>query len=413
MQYVFPADITLEEVREAIAKANARLEVNAFIEADRGDYVIFNYVISFPEVFPVPITGDDAIDREYAILRECRGLTFYKDGRIAARKLNKFFNVGERPETMPSIINWSLPHSIFNKEDGSMITPFWNGDELQWHTKMGDTDVAKLVWPVLDRWIKSGHPQDYIGFAEYCRILGLTPMFEFCSRSQRIVVDHPVDRMPLLAVRDNSTGLYINYETLLAYGNTFNIEVVGQHSSSNVGDIEAFLSQTAGEIGIEGYIIAFEDGHRLKVKTDEYRTIHRVVSDLASEKSVVRLIVEDKIDDALPMLAPEDVAMVTEFARLFAEGISLTAATVQQLAATGKDNAEDQRGFAEWVQKHVPERLRPLVFRAGTGADVQEATRALISKHLGSGPRLETVRDLWGGHRWTWGNQMGQRVADE
>lgn len=413
MQYIFPADITLDEVREAIAKANARLEVNTFIEADRGDYVIFNYVISFPEVFPLPITGDEALDREYAILRECRGLTFYKDGRIAGRKFHKFFNVGERPETLPAAIDWTTQHSIFDKEDGSMITPFWNGDDLQWHTKMGDTDVAKLVWPVLDRWIRSGKPADYIGFAQYCRIQGLTPMFEFCSRSQRIVVDHPIDRMPLLAVRDNSTGLYLNYETLLAYGNTFSIEIVKQHPVDSIEDADMFLADTAGLLGIEGFVIAFEGGQRYKVKTDEYRTIHRVVSDLASEKSVVRLLVEDKLDDALPMLAPEDVAMVTEFSRLFAEGIGLTSATVQQMAATGKAATEDQRGFAEWVQKHVPERLRPLVFRAGTGADVQEATRALISKHLGSGPRLETVRDLWGGHRWTWGNQMGQRVADE
>lgn len=413
MLYTFPQDITLEEVRFAITRANARLEVNTFIEADRGDYVIFNYVISFPEVFPIPITGDPELDREYAILRECRGLTFYKDGRIAARKFHKFFNVGERPETLPGEIDWAASHSLFLKEDGSMITPFWNGDELQWHTKMGDTDVAKLVWPVLDRWIKTGNPADYIGFAKYCRIQGLTPMFEFCSRSQRIVVDHPVDRMPLLAVRSNQTGEYLPYANLIAYGHTFNLEVVGQHSSANVGDIEYFLSQTAGEVGIEGYIIAFEDGHRLKVKTDKYRTIHRVVSDLASEKSVVRLIVEDKLDDAMPMLAEEDRTMVLDFARRFNEGIASSATAVDEYARIGKEASDDQRGFALFVTTHVPERLRPLVFRAGAGSDVQEATRALIAKHLGSGPRLETVRDLWGGHRWEWGNQMGQRVSDE
>lgn len=412
MQYVFPADITLDEVREAIARANARLDVNTFIEADRGDYVIFNYVISFPEVFPLPLTGDAALDREYAILRECRGLTFYKDGRIAARKFHKFFNVGERPETLPSAIDWTTQHSIFDKEDGSMITPFWNGDDLQWHTKMGDTDVAKLVWPVLDRWIKMGVPADYIGFAEYCRIQGLTPMFEFCSRSQRIVVDHPVDRMPLLAVRDNVSGLYLNYETLLAYGETFKIEIVKQHPLTSIEDADMFLSDTAGLLGIEGFIIAFEGGARYKVKTDEYRTIHRVVSDLASEKSVVRLLVEDKLDDALPMLSPEDVEMVQEFARRFAEGIEKTVSTVTEMASAGRAATEDQRAFAGWVQTQVPDRLRPLVFRVGNG-DLTEAVRSLISKHLGSGPRLETVRDLWGGHRWEWGNQMGQRVADE
>ena len=113
------------------------------------------------------------------------------------------------------------------------------------------------------------------------------------------------------------------------------------------------------------------------------------------------------------MLAEEDRAMVLDFARRFNEGIASSATAVDEYARIGKEASDDQRGFALFVTTHVPERLRPLVFRAGAGSDVQEATRALIAKHLGSGPRLETVRDLWGGHRWEWGNQMGQRVADE
>ena len=412
MQYTFPAAITLDEVRAVVARANARLETNVFIEADRGDYVIFNYVISFPEVFPFPGTGDADLDREYAILRECRGLTFYKDGRIAALKWNKFFNLLEKPETMPSVIDWRQPHFVYEKLDGSMITPFIEADgTVSWHTKMGNTDVAKLVAPFV---VQS--PALYEKFARDCASFndgsGITPMFEFCSRSQRIVVDHPVDRMVLLGARFNDTGKYAGYDTLLEWGKDYRIEVVGRHSSETVGDIDAFLSATAGETGIEGYIIAFENGMRYKVKTDEYRTIHRVVSDLASEKAVVRLIVDNTLDDALPMLADEDRAYVLEFSRKLSEGLGETSKSVDDYVARGQAVTSDQRSFAEWVKANVPERLSGVVFRTARGEDAMEGLMALIGKNIGTGTRLEAVRDLWGGHRWVWGDQMGSRLDD-
>jgi hypothetical protein len=39
------------------------------------------------------ISGKDTFDNEWA--RECRGITFYPDGRIASRSMHKFFNIGD------------------------------------------------------------------------------------------------------------------------------------------------------------------------------------------------------------------------------------------------------------------------------------------------------------------------------
>jgi hypothetical protein len=51
-------------------------------------------------------------------------------------------------------------------------------------------------------------------FCYDCVIDGdMTPIFEWCSRNQRIVVDYPEDMLVLTAVRDNIEGVYIEPAT--------------------------------------------------------------------------------------------------------------------------------------------------------------------------------------------------------
>jgi len=95
-------------VRDAIKKANiciaratkaARdgvevVPAKAFVEKDRGDYVIFNYLLAVGDsIFPTPNTDDPQLNREYMILRECRGITFASDGSLLSRKFHIFFNI--------------------------------------------------------------------------------------------------------------------------------------------------------------------------------------------------------------------------------------------------------------------------------------------------------------------------------
>jgi hypothetical protein len=56
------------------------------------------------------------VEEEYA--RECRGITFGPDGKIVARTLHKFFNVGEREDTQPHALQWAKVVRIMDKRDG-------------------------------------------------------------------------------------------------------------------------------------------------------------------------------------------------------------------------------------------------------------------------------------------------------
>lgn len=415
MRYEFPTDITLEEVRQSVANHNARTGTNSFIEADRGDIVIFNYVVSFDGAFPAPTTDDAALNREYSIIRECRGLTFHKDGRLLNRKFAKFFNVNEKPETQSSVIDWSQPHKIFEKLDGSMITPIWtgdmediDGDGIRWCTKMGMTDVAV---PVEEFVAKNPH---YARWAAIQLYSGYTPIFEWCSRQQKIVVDYPEDRLVLLAIRDNRTGLYLSYEQMLAAENS-NIEVVRTLDGS-IENIEEFMAEAQDLEGAEGYIIRFDDGHMVKVKGAWYVQIHRTKEFLQHEKDVLQLIFQDRLDDAKAFMDNDDRERVERYNTDLIAAIGEQASRLYSLAnrLDPIDNRPTKKEFVEKVRAlDLQDHEQGILFRIYDGHEPGALVRNIIEKHISTGPRVESVRHLFGGLNWLDYRDANASVGDD
>lgn len=215
MRYQFPHINHINDVLPAIQDSPE------FIVADRGAYKIINYVVAHPETFPevktVGLTnGEHTIEGIYetekdhyaAIRRECRGLIFCSEtGKILRRPFHKFFNISERDETQLNLLNFSIPHSVLTKEDGSMIVPFevgYGSGIIRFGTKMGITEVS------MGAEVFVAQNPKYMEFSKWCINNELSPIFEWCSRKQRIVLDYPEDRLILLAVRHMITGEYLS-----------------------------------------------------------------------------------------------------------------------------------------------------------------------------------------------------------
>lgn len=193
MFYQFPSILTIDDVLPHI---EGRTE---FVVADRGDHIIINYAVAFADTFaPVASVGD-------AIRRECRGLIFRKsDGKIIRRPFHKFFNVGEKEETQPDVIKAVLDDcSSLEKLDGSMISPFIVDEAIIWGTKMSAVDFHIIVKDFVEN---SAIP--YEQFTRYCIGENLTPIFEWVSPNNRIVIPYKEDMLILTAVRDMTTGIY-------------------------------------------------------------------------------------------------------------------------------------------------------------------------------------------------------------
>jgi RNA ligase len=195
MNYAFPM---IRNIDDVLPHIKGRDE---FLVAEREFGTVINYMVSMPDTFNM--TGPD--DLGGAIRRECRGIKFYPDGKVACRLFHKFFNISEREETQPHLIDLSRLHTIMDKRDGSMLHPMVMPDgKIRWMTKMGLSDVAIQA----EKFIQH-HPK-YENFAMWCINNDMTPIFEYTSPNNRIVIQYEKEELILLAVRNNFTGEYLN-----------------------------------------------------------------------------------------------------------------------------------------------------------------------------------------------------------
>lgn len=166
---------------------------------DKDSYIVIDYCVTTPGLFDI---SDDPVGG--MIRRECRGLIFDKrSSTIMSRPFHKFFNVNEREETLAKNIDLSKNHVIMEKMDGSMVRPMLRENStLTLATRKGITDIgvaaATLLSEDQSKWL----------FSMMC--MSYTPIMEYISPLNRIVVSYDEPRLVLLAIRNNITGEYLD-----------------------------------------------------------------------------------------------------------------------------------------------------------------------------------------------------------
>lgn len=309
---MFPANITFEEVKNVTEEFNKNFGTNAFIMVEKDGYIVFNYAFQTAEIFPTINTNNEIQKRKNAILRECRGLTFDNNGNILARKYEKFFNMNQIQETLHENIDFNRPHLILEKLDGSMFVPMLLDNKIVWTSKMGITDMSLQV----EEFVSNN--QNYNDFALDIIQKGYTPIFEWCSRKNKIVIDYAEDKLILTSIRNNYSGNYMFRHYQEDFAKKYNIPIVKVFSNKNINqlvneEIENF----------EGYVIWFTDNdQKIKVKLDWYLARHNAVDDLSSEKKVINMILNDVLDDVLPLLDKNDQDALVQFSNNFSKNVT-------------------------------------------------------------------------------------------
>ena len=195
MNYEFPE---INHISDVISHIENRPE---FKVMEKGWYTVINYMVAFEDTFSLL---RERSHYNMKIRRECRGLIFNTEtGQLLSRPYHKFFNAGERAETQINKINLYEPHVVLEKLDGSMIRPIPTQEGFRLATKAGITEVA------MNAEVFIADKLQYAKFIQYCIDKESTPIFEWVSRKNRIVVDYPEDNLIITAVRSNKTGFYV------------------------------------------------------------------------------------------------------------------------------------------------------------------------------------------------------------
>ena len=385
MKYKFPVINHIDEVLPHVK------DHPDFIIAVRDDFTVINYLLASNQTFTTPI------------LRECRGLIFdNKTGKVLAHRFQKFFNVNEREETLVENIDFSQPHIILEKLDGSMITPLvWperDGDytysNVRWATKMGETEIADQVVNFID----ANEDMYYESYARWCANYNSTPIFEWCSRQNQVVIDHPEDRLVLLAVRQNITGEYWDRDELEYDSKHWNMDLVKEFSGT-MESMQHLIDHTRDLVGEEGYVVRFDDGHMVKVKGEWYVTLHKIKEQMLFERNVVGMILENRMDDVMPFLLKEDAERLNVFA--FALSLTmgkLVEATMNEIIEIRKN----QYTRAEFGQHHlhkVPAPLQRIIWKTWDEEKIERKKTydelvEVIKSHLTSNTKYDTMKKL-------------------
>lgn len=351
----FPKIETLDDVLPSI---EGRKD---FIVVRKDGYTVVDYVYTLPDSFDDPIR------------LECRGLKFDMDGRIIARPLHKFFNVGEKQQM--GDIDITQPHVITKKLDGSMVHSAFIGRQFTFMTRMGATDVAKAAE---DRFAFD----NYLRFCSECHSSNITPIFEYTAPDNRIVIRYEHPELRLIAMRETVSGKYLD---IFKHGAVqyWKVPCVSKCSLfQRIENFPGFLDHTSALQGEEGYVVQFSDGHAVKIKADDYVRKHRAIDDLGSKKKVVAVILNGGADDILPMLDEDDKSELVNFYAALQNEINIRVYQVQNFLDVNQSC--DRKTFAtERIPCLLPESqwLKPIIYLGRDGRPVRECIVNFLLKY--------------------------------
>ena len=386
MNYNFPY---ITNINDVLPHIEGREE---FRVMQKDWYTVINYAVAFEDTFQ----WDENDPIGSAIRRECRGLIFDTEtGNLISRPYHKFFNAGEKEETAINKINLYESHVVLEKLDGSMIRPIPTKEGFRLATKAGVTDVT------LNAEVFIADKPHYAFFINMCISQDATPIFEWVSRKNRIVVDYPEDNLILTAIRWNSTGSYVLHEELVEYKTKFNIPVVKAVDGLAVQNIDLFVKQVREWDDGEGIVLRFDSGHMVKVKADDYVLRHKSKEAINQEKNVIQTILDDSVDDLVPLLTPDDAERLKSFQTAFWASVENVSYEMAQKFLSGNTLYPDKKDFAvEFVQKKVEPTYAPVMYAMKGGKESRGILVEMIAKSLSSQSKIDNARWMWGDLKW-------------
>lgn len=379
---------TLQEALEAV-KDKPEFSVNT-----RDFGTVIDYNVAFKETFV------GKTDRETGILKNLRGTCFGPDGSIVRLPYHKFHNLNENEEYHESKYDFADQHVIHEKLDGSMIAPIKFPDG-SWDlgTRAGVTDVAKKAVAFLAEMSKTDKIKfwAYYSFITECVESNITPIFEYCARDQRIVIDYIDSKLVLTGVRFNETGTYVQNlrSFLIQFGSSEDdfglIDTVREvyTSRAKIAEFAKVVNDLQGE---EGVVVKFVDGRYVKIKASDYVMKHRALDGLRFEKDVLRLVLENSIDDVLPLVTPDMKVRLESYRDSVLTNIKAKDSYIDYQYAVWEALARgDRKHFASYVNGS---KLAPFMFAKYSGKD--GSVTSYLKKHLSSQTAIDEAREFIG-----------------
>jgi RNA ligase len=214
--------------------------------------------------------------------RACRGLILDREGLVVARPFEKFFTLDQHPDPLPV-----EPFDVFEKLDGSLGILYWMGNTPFIATRGSfDSEQAERANIILH--------------SKYQHLFGildrsLTYLFEIIYPQNRIVVDYgDTEDLILLTVIETESGRELGP---LDAG----FPIVRRYDG--ITDLSALTQLEV--LNKEGFVVRFESGVRVKMKFEEYKRLHKLVTGVNARHVWQMLMEGDRLADLVDRVPDE------------------------------------------------------------------------------------------------------------
>ncbi len=244
---------------------------------------------------------------------------------VVATPLPKFFNLGERgDQALPD-----CPFEVFEKLDGSLIIIWHDGEVWRTATK-GSLNSDQAVQAAA--WLRG---RDLSTLR-----LGTTYLAEYVAPLNRIVVPYEREELVLLAMYDEE-GREPLYPLLQVVADQLGWRLAERHEFATLADLIAHAGTLPATA--EGFVLRFTDGTRLKIKGEEYRRIHALISRCTPLAMWEAMQAGDDLAVIRDQLPDEFLPDFDTITNILAERVNVISANVEDEAAE----------VAAWTDKEI------------------------------------------------------------
>ena len=339
------------------------------------------------------------------ITMQCRGLVTNSKGDIVAKPFKKFFNYEEhKPEEIPN-----EDYVVYEKMDGSLGILFYYEYELSdekrynmWFNNNYETGMERFFDPnnlpdydnpyyeptpkTKGEWIlctrgsfiseQSIKGREILEKYDYKRLpKEFTYLFEIIYPENRIVCEYDYEDLILLGAINTKNGIEINIHNDLDEDIRFN------NLFKNLGFKLVMVYKTWGETydllkeeiskDREGYVIRFKNGFRMKIKGEEYKRLHKILTNISNRDIWEHLKDNKPLNEILDKVPDEFYQWVNNQVNMFKEMFLITQ-TMVELTFIRFIKPEMSRKEAAEIIKTKDKTLQPILFKKLDGKDYSE-----------------------------------------
>lgn len=349
----------------------------------------FNYFLAKHTDFVNPIPGSSLT------AEELRGITFVEQDGSFKRflMLPKFFNLNQTEGSMYNDVKDLTISNTQDKLDGSMIS----------FVKIADKVMAKTKFSFYNE--QSYMAQEIYERNYYIKTVvdnaineGYFPIFELVSPKNRIVLDYTFTELRLIQLRRTDGSFVDIYENL--FREEFkNIIIVDRE----VHDLDHMMTLAQTQKNKEGWVVTFNNGHMIKIKTDWYFENHRLMTgDINVEHKIIEMTLNETLDDVLSQL-PEHATELRDFVNLISDGISeyvdkrvndllLSYENCIAHYLTIKQDISTKKDYVIFAQQKHPQFFKELMTMFDKGNNIEQVEKLIIDDVLKKTNGLEKAR---------------------